>query len=97
MRADRLKNLYPKLKPKLLAIAFKLLNGTIKDIEPDDLLQEGLIAIKRTKTTVKRPHKLSYLLERAKLRMIRYIKIQKDYSLSSNFIIIPIDAIRKYL
>ena len=72
MRADRLKNLYPKLKPKLLAIAFKLLNGTIKDIEPDDLLQEGLIAIKRTKTTKKRPHNLSYLIKRAKFQMVKY-------------------------
>lgn len=75
MRNNRLKRLWPELKPKLEQIAKSLLKRYYWiDFEIDDLVQEGVIAIKRTKTTHDDPKNLSYLKQRAKLAMQKILK-----------------------
>lgn len=43
------------------------------NIDHRDLMSEGVIAIKQTRTTCKIPHKVNYLIKRAKLSMKRFI------------------------
>lgn len=74
MRADRFLNLWPKIKPRLRRVALKLVRGKIY-IDPKDLLSEGILAIKSCKTTKEKHYNLSYLIQRAKFKMKRYIKI----------------------
>jgi DNA-directed RNA polymerase specialized sigma subunit len=78
MRSDRLIAIYPVLEPKLKAVAFNLLRYSPANCDINDLLQEGVIAIKRTTTTKERPHTVSYLVQRAKWQMIRYLRHEES-------------------
>lgn len=76
MRVNRLIKIYPDIEPKLKAIAFLLLKNSASYLEVDDLLQEGLLAIKACKTTKKKPHTLSYLIQRAKFTMVDFVQYE---------------------
>lgn len=73
MRANRLIRLWPKLQPELTKVAFFLCKK-YPFIDRRDLISEGILAIKTTRTTKKRPHRLTYLISRAKFKMIKYLR-----------------------
>ena len=71
MRADRIITLWPKLEPRLTKLAKALTKYSFLDEQ--DLVQEGVLAIKRLKSTKKRPHNLTYLIRAANYQMKKYI------------------------
>lgn len=88
MRSDRLLNLWPKLEPELRKVAIHLCRN-YPNIDHRDLISEGVLAIKRTHTTKKAPHRLNYLIKRAKFSMQRLF----FYEVSLTSKAIPIDEI----
>jgi len=88
MRADRLRRIWPQLEPKLRGVALRLCRYHAQ-IDHRDLIAEGVIAIKMTHTTKKRPHRLNYLIKRAKCSMRRFIF--NELSLTSKAI--PLDEV----
>jgi hypothetical protein len=79
MRADRIKNLWPKLEPKLRAVSCRLLIKfrLQKEIEIEELLPEAVIALHRLKSTKKTHYNLSYLITRSSWAMMDYLKKRK--------------------
>jgi len=79
VRINRFKRLWPKLKPKLKKVALRLVGDRIY-IDFRDLISEGIIAIKKCKTTTKNPKTVSYLITRGKFAMIKFIKIVETHA-----------------
>ena len=77
MRSNRFRKLYPVLFPTLRAIAIKLLNSHYSLLDVDDLVQEGLLAIKSTNTTKENPYTDKHLINRAKITMLRHLMHHK--------------------
>lgn len=75
MRADRFKRIWPELKPNLYKVARFVLGKQHLEVDIDDLVQEAAMAVKRCKTTKKKPHRLSYLIMRGKYRMWKIVKM----------------------
>jgi hypothetical protein len=86
LRADRIRNLWPKLEPKLRAVALGLL-GKFKQgkyMEVEEILPEALFAIKqigrKNKKLIRLTHsdrikacQLSYLIHRGYMGMKKYL------------------------
>ena len=72
MRSNRLIRIWPQLEPELRKVAIYLCRYH-PYIDHRDLMEEGVLAIKRTRTTKKRPHSLTYLIKRAKYQMKRFL------------------------
>lgn len=75
MRADRIRNLWPLLEPKLRIVAKAMLQkydcGHMIDVE--EVLPEAIIAIKKIKSTRKHRYNLSYLIHRGRIGIARYL------------------------
>jgi len=77
MRRDRIANLWPRLEPKLKAVARKLLaRKRYSRYDDRDLVQDSALGLLRVKSTKKSPKNLSYLISRGKFIMRKILQVE---------------------